>query len=155
MPQKIILGAVGLVPSRGRYQPMWHSLGTRVSIDPGNFIFWSMLLKPSFSDRNLGKASRSQVWAAVQGLLGNIHLFTMEAVLSGFKQRFGDRLTLQLTRKLSGQTASSISPDLTFFLFECLILKPDPYTAGCKNCLAVQPLLRCGICWGNTLPRLN
>lgn len=60
-----------------------------------------MLLKPSFGEHNLGNASRSEVCETVQGLLGNTHLFMMEAVLVSFNPRSRDRLKLHLPRKLS------------------------------------------------------
>lgn len=106
-----------------------------------NFIFLSTFPNLSFGDHNLGKASRSEVSATVQGLLGNIHLLTMEAALSSFNQRPKNPTKLQLTRKLSGQTASFMFPDLASFLFKCLVWKADPISTSSKKCWGMQAVL--------------
>lgn len=79
----------------------------------------------------------------------------MEEAPSSFNQRPRDPTKLQLTRKLSGQTFSSIFPDPASFLFKCSVWKSDPFSASCKKCWGRQALPAYAVCRGDTLPRLN
>lgn len=70
-----------LFPAEGAVGLCEASRVPSASFDHCSFVFLPLLLRPSFGDYNLRKALRSEVWAMVQGFLGNT-IFTS----SGWKE---------------------------------------------------------------------
>ena len=113
------------VPSRGRCWTVWSLLGAPpphppphhlpAPFDHCSFLFFSITLF-SFGDCNLKKALKSEVWAMVQGLLGNT-VFTFsgwkELSLVGTKD-LGTVAETKINKKAFKANSSISSPRLSF-----------------------------------------